>query len=75
MMQQQLLQSAEVAALAGVVPDAIRRAAREGRIAVAQTTGRGLQLFTRDAARAFIATREARLKAREAGAGRGAGVQ
>lgn len=65
---QQLLQTADVATLAEVVPDTIRRAAREGRIAVAQTTGRGTQLFTREAVEAFIAAREARLKAREAGA-------
>ncbi len=63
-----LLQSAEAAALAGCTPDAIRTAAREGRLAVAMTTSRGLQLFDRAAVDAFIAAREARLKARAAGA-------
>lgn len=61
-----LLQSAEAATLADCTPDAIRTAAREGRIEVAMTTSRGFQLFTREAVEAFIAARKARLEAREA---------
>jgi hypothetical protein len=56
----QFLQTSEAAARAGVTPDAIRRAARERRLDVSLTTGRGLQLFSVEAVDRYIATREAR---------------
>lgn len=62
------LQTAEAAAQAGVTPDAIRQAVRNGRLEVAHTTGRGLQLFTHGAVDHYIAGRASRLAARAAGA-------
>lgn len=56
----QLLQAAEAATRAHVTPDAIRRAARTGRLEVAVTTGKGFQLFTTDAVDRYIAARAAR---------------
>ena len=55
-----LLQTAEVAEAVGVTPDAIRRAAREGRINVSVTTGRGQQLYTREDVEAFAQARTTR---------------
>jgi DNA-binding transcriptional MerR regulator len=70
-----LMQTADVASLAGVTPDAIRRAVREGRLRVATITGRGIQLYrpadiedyirAREARRALRATRADRAQPRE----------
>ncbi|HVL66530.1 MAG TPA: hypothetical protein VM364_04625 [Vicinamibacterales bacterium] len=48
-MTEQLLQSADAARLLDLTPEAIRIAARQGRIAVAMETPRGVRLFTREA--------------------------
>lgn len=54
------IQTADVAALAGVTPDAIRRAVREGRLKVAGATGRGIQLYRRRDVDAYIEARAAK---------------
>lgn len=55
-----LMQTAEAAELAGVTPDTIRRAVREGRLGAAMTTGRGIQLYTRAAIETYRRAREER---------------
>jgi excisionase family DNA binding protein len=56
-MRDVFMQTAEVAQLAGVTPDAIRRAVRDGRLRVALTTGRGFQLYDRGDVDAYCAKR------------------
>jgi predicted site-specific integrase-resolvase len=58
-----LLSSADVAAVAGVTPAAIRAAIKAGRIKVAMTTAGGIRLIRRSEAERFARDREKRLAA------------
>jgi excisionase family DNA binding protein len=55
-----LMQTAEVAVLVGVTPDTVRRAVREGRLIVATTTGRGIQLYRLADVEAYMRARRGR---------------
>jgi Helix-turn-helix domain len=52
-----LLETAEVARLAGLCPDTVRAAARRGEIVAAVVTGRGGRLFDRETALAWASSR------------------
>jgi DNA-binding transcriptional MerR regulator len=58
----ELMTTSEVAREVGLTPAAIRTAARQGRLRVAQTTESGVRLFDRKDAKRFAASRTARLQ-------------
>jgi hypothetical protein len=62
------LLAGDVAHLLGMTPAGVRQAAAAGRLRVAETTPKGVRLFTRGDAEAFRAAREAAQRDRHRGA-------
>lgn len=62
------LSTAEAGRLAGCTPDAIRAAAREGRLKPAAMTGSGIRLFTREGVLVWASKRTKRRRAAATGA-------
>lgn len=63
MSQQQLLSTADAARILDLTPNAVRAAAKTGRLKVAQETVGGIRLFRRSDVEAFAKAREERLAA------------